>query len=457
MRCKFCGAEMAEDTTVCTECGKDNGKDSLDMLQKKVKNMRIALMVLFAAVVLIALTTVVVLSIMNGMDHSDTQPSSTGATAEPTIPTDGNPDDHTCKGSYTATDDQVKANRDTVVATMGDVKLTNSQFSVYYWNALYDFLSDYGSYASYFGLDISKPLDSQLCSVFEEPMSWQQSFIKQAVETWSTYQALALEAKKAGFTLPDVYADALKDLPKTLEDAAQKGKFDSVAALLESDYGPGCTYDDYYSYMEIYYLGSAYYEDLKENLELTDEQLQTYFDKNKESLKTQYGIETVNCPLISVRHILIQPEGGTTTNGVTTYTDEAWKACETKAQQIYDAWKSGAKTEETFIESAKLNSKDGNAQQGGIYEDVYSGMMVKEFNDWCFDESRQYGDHGLVKTQFGYHIMFFVDSYEGAHPAITSGASQEVLSGFLKDVTQNSGADVSYESILVNAMDVSSN
>ena len=34
--------------------------------------------------------------------------------------------------------------------------------------------------------------------------------------------------------------------------------------------------------------------------------------------------------------------------------------------------------------------------------------MVTEFNDWCFDESREPGDTGIVKTSYGYHIMYFV-------------------------------------------------
>ena len=38
--------------------------------------------------------------------------------------------------------------------------------------------------------------------------------------------------------------------------------------------------------------------------------------------------------------------------------------------------------------------------------------MVEPFEQWCFDESRQYGDTGLVRTSYGYHIMFFVDSRE---------------------------------------------
>ena len=33
--------------------------------------------------------------------------------------------------------------------------------------------------------------------------------------------------------------------------------------------------------------------------------------------------------------------------------------------------------------------------------------MVAAFNDWCFDESRQTGDTGIVETNYGYHVMYF--------------------------------------------------
>ena len=38
--------------------------------------------------------------------------------------------------------------------------------------------------------------------------------------------------------------------------------------------------------------------------------------------------------------------------------------------------------------------------------------MVTNFNDWCFDEARQPGDHGIVETEYGYHIMYFVGDSE---------------------------------------------
>ena len=34
--------------------------------------------------------------------------------------------------------------------------------------------------------------------------------------------------------------------------------------------------------------------------------------------------------------------------------------------------------------------------------------MVPAFNDWMFDKNRKPGDSGIVKTDYGYHIMYYV-------------------------------------------------
>ena len=79
-----------------------------------------------------------------------------------------------------------------------------------------------------------------------------------------------------------------------------------------------------------------------------------------------------------------------------------------KAEELYAQWQSGAATEDSFADLARENSADGNAAEGGIYTEVYQGQMVPTFNDWCFDASRQPGDSGIVETDYGYHIMYFV-------------------------------------------------
>ena len=82
---------------------------------------------------------------------------------------------------------------------------------------------------------------------------------------------------------------------------------------------------------------------------------------------------------------------------------------EQTANDILDQWLAGDATEESFANMANENSSDpGSNTNGGLYENVYPGQMVETFNDWCFADGRQPGDYGIVKTDYGYHIIFFV-------------------------------------------------
>ena len=114
--------------------------------------------------------------------------------------------------------------------------------------------------------------------------------------------------------------------------------------------------------------------------------------------------------LKNVRHILVSFEGGTTDEyGSTTYSDEEKAAAMTTAQQILTEWKAGEATEASFAGLAAEKSSDtGSTANGGLYEDVYPGQMVAAFEDWCFDDSRKPGDTGVVETEYGCHVMYFV-------------------------------------------------
>ena len=119
--------------------------------------------------------------------------------------------------------------------------------------------------------------------------------------------------------------------------------------------------------------------------------------------------------LTDVRHILIGFEGGKTdsTTGQKTYTVEEKNMAKEKAQLLLDGWLAEENhNEDSFAALANLNSKDSDGKDGGLYEKVYPGQMVSAFNDWCFDESRQPGDTGLVETEYGYHVMYFVKTHE---------------------------------------------
>ncbi len=117
--------------------------------------------------------------------------------------------------------------------------------------------------------------------------------------------------------------------------------------------------------------------------------------------------------LAQVRHILVKAEADEEGN----YTDEAKAAAKAKAEEIYDKWKSGEATEESFAELAEQFSEDaGSNTNGGLYDNVQKGQMVEEFDAFCFAGHKP-GDTGIVYGEAagsyaGYHVIYYVGEGE---------------------------------------------
>ncbi len=114
--------------------------------------------------------------------------------------------------------------------------------------------------------------------------------------------------------------------------------------------------------------------------------------------------------LVNVRHILMNFGGGSTdeTTGETVYSEEEKKAVKDKLIAVQEKWLADGGSEDAFAALVADNTDDGGSKDnGGLYEKVYPGQMVENFNDWCFDEARKTGDYEIIETEYGYHLMFF--------------------------------------------------
>lgn len=141
---------------------------------------------------------------------------------------------------------------------------------------------------------------------------------------------------------------------------------------------------------------------------LFDEERQTGDKESIESASGYYVVYMVNRErpefrFVDVRHILI----GADRNNAD---EEEINQARTKAENLLDEYLAGEQTEENFALLAGENSEDtGSAGNGGLYQNVYPGQMVREFEEWSFAAGRNPGDTGIVQTDFGFHVMYFVD------------------------------------------------
>ena len=397
---------------------------------------KMALMIV--AIVLVAALIVGFLApgLSKSQEPEETLPAETVAAA--TVPADGNPDDETCKGTYTVSDEEAAANMNTVVATVGDHTLTNGQLQVFYWMQVQNFLSsEYGNYMLYYGvLDYTQPLDTQIC-VMEEGLTWQQFFLREALNTWKNYCALSDNAKNAGMELPEESKAMLASVEETLAQSAAYYGLESVEELMKFNVGAGASVQDYAFFQQLLMEGNLYYDAEYEKLTATEEEMEAFFAEH-ESEYVESGI-TKDSKNVDVRHILVMPKGGITDEtGVTEYTEEEWQACADAADQILLQWQEGEQTEDAFAALANEKSEDpGSNTNGGLYQDVYQGQMVAEFEAWCFDETRAHGDTGIVKTTYGYHVMYFV----GNKPIWKSYVQQDIITQKSKEMMENLIAD----------------
>ena len=159
---------------------------------------------------------------------------------------------------------------------------------------------------------------------------------------------------------------------------------------------------------------------------------------------------------MDVRHILIYPEGADGTNIFTDeFSEEAWAAGEEAAKALLEQFLAGEQTEEAFAALANEKSQDpGSNQNGGLYEGVTEGEMVTAFNDWCFDSTRQVGDTGIVKTEYGYHVMYFCGSDPLWKQYVESDFATEKASAKAEEITASCPITVQFGEILLALADL---
>ncbi len=489
MNCKHCQAEMDEQLTVCPACGKSQEEPQAEAVEAPevpveapaetpapqtemkpgMSGGKLALFVIGCVVLFAIVVGLVMGGVQRDIESTSGEPGETAAPTEAnpeetvvyTVPADGEAGTPAEKGTYTVSDEEAAAANAVVVATVGEEQLTNGQLQAYYWAEVMNFAQQYGSYASYFGLDFEVDLAAQPCPLYEEElaMTWQQHFLQTALEGWNTYVALNQESVANGFVPEAEFEEYLEQLPQSLEDSAASAGAASVEELIHEVSGKGCTVQDYMDYVVLYNKAYLYYNHCYEQLDPTDAEVEAYYTENL-AYFNELGVYNEPTPTMSVRHILLEPENGVTdeTGYYMTYSDEDWAACEQKAQALLDQWLAEDGTEAGFAALAQEHSIDGgSSSNGGLYEGLTAETnFVEEFKAWYMDESRQPGDTGLVKSVYGYHIMYFSGSeaVESWRDTVREELINEQISALIPALLEKYPMTVDYSAIVLAYVDL---
>ena len=184
---------------------------------------------------------------------------------------------------------------------------------------------------------------------------------EKAVDTLITQNLIEQEVKKEGVSVTQKEID--EEMKNLVEAYGGQAAFDQT--LMQSGLTQELLEKDMKTNLEIKKL-------LKPQIKITEEEMQTYFDENKESF--------AKAKEVNASHILVEDEK--------------------TAKEVKAKLDKG----EDFAELAKEYSKDGSAQTGGELGFFGEGAMVPEFEEAAF--SMKVGEISEpVKSQFGYHII----------------------------------------------------
>ena len=453
MHCKKCGAEFSDEVKNCPVCGEEAETDTelrektvFEIVQEqetapvKVKKKKKGILPLWATICISVLSlAVIVLGVLWAVDHFKTE-----AVENPFK-------------SYTGVDSELVQIRDRVVATVADQTLTSAKLQVYYWISVYSFLDENSYYLSLMGFDYTKDFATQEC-YFEKGISWQEYFLKNTLSTWHQYTALNLEAQKNDFKLNEEEQKYLDDFRETMDKQAKLHGYADAQEMITEELGVGASFDAYVEYTKETFIGMGYYNQFAEGLEITEDDILCYYQDNEATFEeNKIKKDDTDFAWVGVRHILICPEKTKDANGKEIVTEEAWETCRKKAQALLDSFLAGKEvTEEVFAELAKQYTEDtGSKNNGGLYDQFFRNEMVAEFETWSFDATRKYGDTGLVKTSYGYHIMYFIEGEAQWHYYADAQLRSDACKEFLEGLEKNYPLSVDYEKILLGHVQLS--
>ena len=311
--------------------------------------------------------------------------------------------------------------RNTVALTIGDQKISNAEFNYYYIDAVNDFYSQFGNYASVLGLDLTKPLNEQIVDE-DTQKTWADDFIQSATDNVCATYALVAEAKANGFTLPEDSVTTIDNAIATMSMYATIYGYPNTNSYIKAMYGNGADEKSLREYYEMTELARTYQLDYQESLTYTDDQLRAAEAENFNKFSSydyNYYYLTVNSFLeTNVEEATAEQKAA------------AVQAAEEAAKSLTD----GITTVEAFdaaIAALSINA-DKTSVASYASEDTSFSNLNTAYADWMADPARKTGnmtyvpyiatstdENGNEIEQInGYYVVMFGSCNDNTYPLV---------------------------------------
>lgn len=294
-------------------------------------------------------------------------------------------------------------------ATVNGEKISRVEFDYNYYVARSTYLNQYGAYLSYFGVDTSKEVDTQM---YSDKLTWGDYFKQLAVENIARNRGLRKAAAEEGFTYDTTedYKLFQEDLKKAASGAGKTAK-----EYLKDVYGPYATLARVKPCLESSFFASAYSEAVAEKLTPSQEEIQAYYEKNQASYDSvDYYKQEVDAELPTEPTELadpVEPAEGEEASSAEDGSGEE-EAYQPSEAEIEAAMKE-AKAEADKLEKTLLKDSE-------VIQNTKKSAITSLISDWLFDEGRKQGDTTVIEdaTNHRYYVVGFESRYLDQTPSV---------------------------------------
>ena len=313
--------------------------------------------------------------------------------------------------------------RRTVAVSVGGRDYTVTDVEFYYSSAL---TTEY--YNSYFStgtasFDPSGDLREQYMESDDEdaePVSYHDYFLQQAMETLTRVAALENAAEEAGYTLTEEDAASVETRMDSARASAEQSGFSNLGSYLQASVGRYMTAAAYRACVERDVLVSSFQQAYSDSLEVTDDDLETYYGENADDLDS-YDYRYI---LVSGAAESTTDEEGNTVEPTAEEEEAAMAAAEQKARNFMTAVMAAEDREAAFIELAPDYVSEANQESYAEDPDrsLSSGTVGSNLNStyasWLQDSARTAGDIEVFEGSSSYYVVMFLDRYLVEDPTV---------------------------------------
>lgn len=302
------------------------------------------------------------------------------------------------------------ATHETYVVVNGEA-VNKVEFDYQYNLTKNNYITQYGSYLTYFGLDTSKDLSTQM---YSDTLSWQDYFEQMAVENLKQSKAMKAAADAEGFTYDTT--DEYNTFKETIKTSAASAGI-SEKEYVRSIYGAYATMSRIEQYVKNDMVMNAYYEKLQEDNAPSDDEIQSYYEENKATYDSvDYRLTTIEADLPTEPTELADPVEETASTDTAADGTAAADTTQDTAYQPSDAEIAKA------MEDAKVLADDAEqtvAKNGEAHENEKKSSVNYLISDWLFDDARKAGDTTVITNDNShcYYAVAFEKRYLDETPS----------------------------------------